>query len=127
LPGGPGTAVLTYRIWQSRFGGDPRIVGRIILLNKRPFTVAGVMQKDFESDPNSTNQGNYLSAAARLKPGVDLSQARAAMRVIAEQFRKANPKWMRDGESVAVIPMSDIMVEDVRPALMILLGAVGLV
>jgi predicted permease len=139
LPGGPDTAILTYRIWQSRFGGDPRIVGRTILLNKRSFTVAGVMQKDFESDPqadawlalqadpNSTNQGNYLSAAARLKPGVDLSRARAAMRVIAEQFRKANPKWMNDGESVAVIPMSDLMVEDVRPALLILLGAVGLV
>jgi predicted permease len=139
LPGGPGTAVLSYRIWQSSFGGDPRIVGRTILLNKRPFTVTGVMQKDFESDPPadawlalqadpaSTNQGNYLEASARLKPGVDLSQARAAMRVIAEQFRKANPKWMRDGESVAVIPMSDIVVEDVRPALVILLGAVGLV
>ena len=139
LPGGPGTAVLTYRIWQGRFGGDPRIVGRTILLNKRPFTVAGVTQKDFESDPpadawlalqadpNSANQGNYLFAAARLKPGVDLSQARAAMRVTAEQFRKANPKRMKDGESVAVIPMSDLTVEDVRPALMILLGAVGLV
>jgi predicted permease len=139
LPGGPGAAILTYRIWQSRFGGDPRIVGRAILLNKRPFTVAGVMQKGFESDPpadawlplqadpNSSNQGNYLRAAARLKPGVELSQARAAMKVIAEQFRKANPKWMAEGESVAVIPMSDIMVEDVRPALLILLGAVGLV
>ena len=139
LPGGPGTAILTYRIWQSRFGGDPQIAGRTVLLNKRSFTVAGVMQKDFESDPpadawlalqadpNSTNQGNYLFAAARLKPGVDLGQSRAAMRVIAEQFRKANPKSMRDGESVAVIPMSDLMVEDVRPALLILLGAVGLV
>ena len=139
LPGGPGTAILTYRTWQSRFGGDPRIVGRTILLNKRPFTVAGVMQKDFESDPpadawlamqadpNSTNHGSFLFAAARLKPGVGLRQAGAAMRVIAEQYRKANPKWMRDGESVAVIPMSDLMVEDVRPALLILLGAVGLV
>jgi predicted permease len=139
LPGGPGTAILSYRIWRSRFAGDARIAGRTILLNKRPYTVIGVMQKDFESDPqadawmalqadpNSTNQGNYLSAAARLKPGVDLSQARAAMRVIAEQFRKANPKWMQVGESVAVIPMSDEMVQDVRPALEILLGAVGLV
>jgi putative ABC transport system permease protein len=139
LPGGPGAAILTYRIWQSRFGGDPGILGRAIVLNKRPFTVVGVMRKDFESDPladvwlplaadpNSTNQGNYLFAAARLKPGMDLSQARAEMRVIAERFRKANPKWMSDGESVAVIPMRDFMVEDVRPALLILLGAVGLV
>src|ERR1017187_9764515 len=43
LPGGPDTAILSYRIFQSRFGGDPRIVGRTILLNKRSFTVAGVM------------------------------------------------------------------------------------
>src|ERR1039457_4094810 len=139
LPGGPGTAVLTYRIWQSRFCGDPRIVGRTTLLKNRLLTVAGVMQKDSEppppadawlalqADPNSTNQGNYLTAAARLKSGVDLSQARAAMSVIAEQFRKANLKWMSNGESVAVIPMSDLMVEDVRLALMILLGAAGLV
>jgi predicted permease len=139
LPNGPGAAILTYRIWQSRFGGDPGILGRAIRLNKRPFTVVGVMRQGFESDPqadawlplqadpNSTNQGNYLFAAARLKPGVDLSQARAEMRVIAERFRKANPKWMNDGEGVAVIPMREFMVHDVRPALLILLGAVGLV
>jgi putative ABC transport system permease protein len=139
LPNGPGAVILTYRIWQSRFGGNPGVLGQAVLLNKRPFTVVGVMQKDFESDPpadawlplaadpNSTNQGNYLHAAARLKPGVDLSQARANLRVIAEQFRKANPKWMNPGESVAVIPMRDDMVENVRPALLILLGAVGLV
>ena len=138
-PNGPGAAILAYRIWQSRFGGDTGILGRTIRLNKRPFTVVGVMRKDFESDPqaeawlplqadpNSTNHGNYLFATARLKPGVDLSQARAEMRVIAERFRKANPKWMGDGESVAVIPMREFMVEDVRPALLILLGAVGLV
>ena len=138
-PNGPGAAILAYRFWQSRFGGDTGILGRTIRLNKRPFTVVGVMRKDFESDPqadawlplqadpNSTNHGNYLFATARLKPGVDLSQARAEMRVIAERFRKANPKWMGDGESVAVIPMREFMVEDVRPALLILLGAVGLV
>jgi putative ABC transport system permease protein len=138
-PNGPGAAILAYRIWQSRFGGDTGILGRTIRLNKRPFTVVGVMRKDFESDPqadawlplqadpNSTNHGNYLFATARLKPGVDLSQARAEMRVIGERFRKANPKWMGDGESVAVIPMREFLVEDVRPALLILLGAVGLV
>ena len=139
LPNGPPAAILPYRIWQSRFGGNPGILGRTILLNRRPFTVVGVIQKGFESDPpvdawlplaadpDSTNQGNYLSAAARLKPGVDLSQARANLRVIAEQYRKANPKLMEPGEAVAVIPMRDFMVEDVRPALLILLGAVGLV
>jgi putative ABC transport system permease protein len=139
LPGGPPAAILSYRVWQSRFGADPHILGRPIVLNKHPFTVVGVVQKGFESDPpsdiwlpmqtdpESTNQGNYLFVAGRLKPGIDLSQARAAMRVVGEQFRKANPKWMHPGESVGVIPMRDFAVRDVRTALFILLGAVGLV
>jgi len=139
LPNGPGAVILSYRIWQSRFGGDARILGQTILLNKRPYTVVGAMPKDFESDPQadawlalqadpaSPNYGNYLFAAARLKPGVDLSRARAEMGVIAGRFRQANPKWMHDNESVAVIPMRELAVENVRPALLILLGAVGLV
>jgi predicted permease len=139
LPNGPAATILAYRIWQSRFGGDTRILGQTILLNKRPFTVVGVMPQDFESDPqadawlplqadpNSANYGNYLFAAARLKPGVDLSRASAEMNVIAQRFREVNPKWMNDSESVAVIPMRELAVEDVRPALLILLGAVGLV
>ncbi len=138
-PNGPGAVILAYRIWQSRFGGDPRILGQTALLNKRPFTVVGVMPKDFESDPQadawlalqadpaSANYGNYLFAAARLKPGVGLSRASAEMRLIAQRFREVNPKWMNDNESVTAIPMRDLAVENVRPALLILLGAVGLV
>jgi predicted permease len=139
LPGGPGAAVLSYRVWQRQFGGDRGILGRTVLLNKRPYAVVGVMPKGFESepqadvwlpfqaDPNSANQAHNLFAAARLKPGVDLSQARAQMAVIAERFRRANPKWMGSGERVAVLPMRDFLVADVRPALLILMGAVGLV
>ncbi|MGA3018255.1 MAG: ABC transporter permease [Bryobacteraceae bacterium] len=138
-PHGAPVAVLSYRLWQSRMGGDRQVTGRNILLNQQPYTVVGVMPKSFESDPlidvwiplqadpNSTNQGHYLAAAARLKPDISIEQARAAMKVLGERFRGANPKWMDAGESVAVVPMKEAMVEDVRLALLILLGAVGFV
>ncbi|MGA2196684.1 MAG: ABC transporter permease [Bryobacteraceae bacterium] len=139
LPHGAAVAVLSYRLWQSRMGGDRQATGRNILLNQEPYTVVGVMPKGFESDPlidvwmplqadpNSTNQGHYLAAAARLKAGVPVEQARAAMKVLGERFRAANPKWMDPAESVAVVPMKESMVKDVQLALLILLGAVGFV
>jgi len=102
---------------------DPRIVGRSVLLNGQPYTVLGVLPRNFrpepqadvflplQADPHSTNQGHYLFAAARLKPGVTLSSARAEMKIAGERFRRANPKWMDAAESVAVVPMKEAMVE----------------
>ncbi len=139
LPRGPLAAVLSDHVWRNRLNADPRIVGRTILLNRQPYTVVGVMPRGFESetrvdvwialqaDPASTNQGHYLMAAGRLKPGVTVAQARAAMKVMGERFRSANPKCMDPTETVAVVPMRESMVEDVRLALLILLGAVGFV
>jgi predicted permease len=138
-PGGPPVAMLSHRLWRNRLGADAQILGRAIVLNKQPYIVVGVMPPRFESDPpadlwlplqadpNSTNQGHFLYVAARLNPGVSLSQARAEMKVAGERFRAANPKWMDQAESVAVVPMRESMVEDVRTALLILLGAVAFV
>ncbi len=139
LPGGPPVAVISDHLWRNRLAADPQIAGHTLLLNKQPYTVVGVMRKGFESDPPadlwlplqadpaSTNQGHYLLAAARLKPGVSLGQARAEMTVLGERFRHANPKWMDPAESVAVVPMKDSVVENVRLALLVLFGAVGFV
>ncbi|HUB78917.1 MAG TPA: ABC transporter permease [Bryobacteraceae bacterium] len=139
LPNGPAVAILSDRFWKNRLGGDPQIVGGRILLNNLPYTVIGIMPKSFESnppmdvwlplqaDPASTNQGHYLAAAARLKPGVSIEQARGAMKVAGERFRAQYPQWMDPKESVAVVPLKDSMVENVRLALLILLGAVGFV
>jgi predicted permease len=139
VPHGAAVAVLSDRLWKNHLGGDPQIVGRSIVLNQQPYTVIGIMPKSFESnppmdvwlplqaDPASTNQGHYLASAARLKDGVSIEQARGAMKVLGERFRAQNSKWMDPNESVAVVPMKDSMVEDVRLALLILLGAVGLV
>jgi len=139
LPKGPQAAVISYGVWQSRFGGDRGIVGRTILLNGTPFPVVGVLPRGFQSlpeadvllpmqaDPESTNQGHYLTVAGRLKPGVTRASAQAQVTAAGEQFRRDYPKWMDGNEGVAVVPMRDAMVGDVRTALLILSGAVGLV
>src|SRR5581483_3235736 len=107
-----------------------------IVLNGEPYTVVGVMPGNFvpdppaelwlplQADPNSTNQGNYLAVAARLKPGVSIEQARGEMKLRGEDFRRLYPKWMDKGESVAVVSMREAMVRDVKTALLILTGAV---
>ncbi len=138
-PNGPRAAILSYGLWASRFGKDPVILSRRILLNGDAYTVVGVMPASFvgnppaevwiplQADPNSTNQGHYLAAAARLRPGVTIERARAEMKLAGEVFRRQHPEWMDKNESVAVLPMQDSLVRDVKPALLILLGAVGFV
>ena len=139
LPGGAKVAVVTYDLWQNRLGGNPSIVGSTILLNGEPFTVLGVLTRGFQpdppsdvflplqADPNSNNQGHYLRAAARLKPGTTLEAARAQMKVVGERFRAQYPKNMDKNESVAVVPLGEAKVGEVRPALLVLLGAVAFV
>ncbi len=138
-PGGPRLAVLSHGIWVRRFGGDPGVIGRVIVLNSEPYTVIGILRSAFRSyppadvylplqaDPNSTNQGHYLSAAARLLPGVSLEEARAQMKVAAERFRQAHPEAIGKEESATADPFQDSLVGNVRQPLMILLGAVALV
>ena len=138
-PNGPKAALISDKLWKSHFGSDPNILGKIIVLNGDPYPIVGVLSPAFtpeppsdvwiplQADPNSINQGHYLSIAARLKSGVTLEQARAEMKLRGEQFRRLNPQWMDKGESVAVVPMREAMVGDVKTALFILLGAVGFV
>jgi putative ABC transport system permease protein len=133
-PGGPRVVVVSESLWERRFGRDPNIIGHTINLNNDLYTVVGVISKNFQPDPpvdvfiplqpdpNSTNQGHYLAVAARLKPGVSIERARAEMKIVGERFRKANPKNMDDDESVAVLPMQEVVGGDVRLPLLILLG-----
>ena len=139
IPNGPAVAVIGYGLWQSRLGGNHDIVGRTIVLNAAPYVVVGILPAGFQSDPeadlwlpmqadpNSTNQGHYLNVAGRLKPGVSVAAAQAQLKVAGEQFRRANPKWMDDKESVAVVPMREATTGDVRTALLVMFGAVALV
>jgi len=138
-PGGPPLAVMSHGLWVRRFGSDPGLIGRVIVLNDEAYTVIGVLRTSFRSyptadlflplqaDPNSTNQGHYLSVAARLKPGITLEAAKAQMKMAAERFRRAYPAAIGKEESANAVPFQEFMVGDVKQPLLILLGAVGLV
>jgi putative ABC transport system permease protein len=136
-PGGPHVAVISYGLWRERFGGDPHIIGRTIDVGGRAFEVIGVTKfvtrfptdiwLPMQADPNSNDQAHDYFAVARLRTGVTLAQARVAMKLAAEQFRKKFPVFMMRDESATAQPFRDSVTGSVRPALLILLGAVGFV
>jgi predicted permease len=138
LPNSGKFVVISYGLWQRKFGGDPAIIGRTLSLGSDPYTIIGVLGRDFRSDPeadiwlpfqfepNSTNQGHFFQAAALLKPGITLAQANAQMKIAATQFHRDYPESNSE-QSFAVEPLRDSIVGDVRSSLLILLGAVGLV
>ena len=132
--------VISYGLWQRKFGGKPNIVGSALSLGNEPYTIVGVLGQSFvadpeadiwlpfQIDPNSTNQGHFFLAAGRLKPGVTLAQANAQLKLAADQFRRRYPEGaMGAKEGFAVEPLRDSIVSDVRSSLLILLGAVSLV
>ncbi len=138
-PNGGHVVVISYGLWQRRFGGDPHVVGKSLMLGNEPYTILGVVGKSFETDPpaelwlpfqfepNSNNQGHYFLVAGRLKPGVTLAQANAQMKIAADQFRRQYPNVIDPKESYGVQPLRDAVVSGVRSSLFVLLGAVGFV
>jgi putative ABC transport system permease protein len=104
-----------------------------------PYSIVGVIPSWFaakpdaevwiplQADPHSINQGHFLQIAARLRPGVSISQAQAEMRAVGERFRHLYPKYMDKIESVAVIPMRQSIVGNIRKTLYVLFGAVAFV
>jgi len=130
--------VLSYGLWQRRFGGNPNIIGQSLSLSGDPYTIVGVLGRDFASDPeadvwipfqfepNSTNQGHFFLGAAMLKPGVTLAQANAQMKLAYAEFRRRFPETDPKG-GFAVQLLRDSIVRDARTSLLVLMGAVGLV
>lgn len=141
-PEGPHVAVISYGLWRSRYGGDPNIVGKSIDLNGNPTVVVGVIGRTFhanppaeiwlplQADPNSVDEAHYLLGAAILKPGVSIRKANATLSVAAAAFRRKFPQasTLMGGQiSFMVKPIRELEVANVRPALLVLLGAVGFV
>ncbi len=139
-PNGGRVVVLSYGLWQRRFGGNPNVVGTALSLGNEPYTIVGVLGQSFATDPeadiwipfqidpNSTNQGHFFLAAGRLKPGVTLAQANAQLKLAADQFRRRYPQGvMGPNEGFAVEPIRDTIVSGVRSSLFVLLGAVSFV
>jgi putative ABC transport system permease protein len=142
-PGATPVAVLSYALWQRRFGGDPGVLNQQLTLNDRSFTVIGIMPPDFQfpnrvevwtpvgqsaKDPGWENRGNHpgLYGIGRLKPGVTIEQARANMEGIAVNLEKQYPD-SNTGNRITLTPALEFFVGDARPALRVLLGVVALV
>ncbi len=149
-PGGPAVVVLGDNLWRRRFGGSGGILGHSITLDSRPYTVVGVAPAGFQfslvgaevdiwtpkvfelniATPQQVYGGSmYLEAVGRLAPGVSIGQARAEMAGLSQEYLRAhagladaNPKLQ-----MAVDDLREQLVGDVRPAILILFGAVGLV
>jgi putative ABC transport system permease protein len=144
--GAPPVVILSENLWRGTLGADPKIVGSSITLDKRPFTVVGIMPAAFRSPFINSKQdvwiplvqdplfgswmarrgGHWLPVFGRLKPGVSLAQAQAEMDAISERLASEFPAENK-GWTVRLVPMQKEIVGDVRTALLVLLGAVGLV
>lgn len=135
----PQVAILGYGVWKRDFGGDRSIVGRTIRMNGTTLTVVGVLPSDIPllSEAQiwvptpmlnrfmNIRMGHSLKAIGRLKPGVSLQQSQADLDSIALQLQQQYPDtnknwWMRQR------PLSEILIGPVRPALLLMWGAVGL-
>jgi putative ABC transport system permease protein len=145
--GQPRVVVISYDLWQRRFGGDQSIVGRKITLNNQPNEIIGVLPPEVGwyvqkgsmiskapqiwtpwqiSNELRERHGRFARAVARLKPGVTIEQAQNEMNVIGarleQQFPDFNTKW-----GVTVVPLRTQFTGEIRKPLLILLGAVGFV
>jgi predicted permease len=144
--GAPPVVIISENLWRGTLRADPNVLGSSIDLDKRPFTVVGIMPASFRSPFLVTKQevwiplvqdplfgawmarrgGHWLPVLGRLKPGVSLAQAQAEMDAIsarlAQEFPVENTGW-----TVHLVPLQTEIVGDVRTALLVLLGAVGLV
>lgn len=142
-PGKTKVAVVSEELWRTWLGGDPSLVGGTVRLDGTPYTVIGVMPTSFdfpaggdstdawvlfEPTPEVANArgSHFLAVVGRLKPGMNLEQATAQLVTVAAEIEKDHPAE-QTGRSVIVQPLRETMVGQVRPALLILFGAVGLV
>ncbi len=138
--GNDGVAVISHRLWQSRFGGDSELLGRTITLNGNPIEVIGILpsgfgfrsQTDvwlplvFSFDISQARAAKYLTVVARLKEDVSFEVADARMKDLARALEHQYPA-SNEGWSIQLVRLIDQTVGNVRTALMVLLGAVGVV
>jgi putative ABC transport system permease protein len=141
LSGSEHVVLLGHGLWQRRFGSDPGVVGKTINLNGEGYTVLGVLSKDlrypdresevwlplsFLADRMERRNQYFFSLVARLRPGIGIKAGRGELEGIAGRLAAQYPD-SNAGRSVTVIPLGESIVGNVRPALYVLLCAVGCV
>ncbi|MFZ0819756.1 MAG: ABC transporter permease [Candidatus Acidiferrales bacterium] len=147
VPGNDDVVILSYRLWQRRFGGDRNVVGKKIQLDNHTNTIVGVMPRGFQmfikrgsftgeqaelwesiafTAKSRVPRGRYLTSVARLKPGVSLAQAQTQMDAIANSLEKQWPDFDK-GWGVELVPLKEQLVGQIRRPLLVLLGAVAFV
>ena len=139
-PGGPGVAVMSYGLWQRRFGGDSSILRQTVRLGGAAYAVIGVLSPGFttypaadvwlplQADPLSTDQAHVLLVGAHLPGNMTIAQASAKMTVVGKQFvQSSSNSLVGNDDQIRIARLLDQLTGNVKPALMILLAAVGLV
>lgn len=140
---GPKAVMLGHGVWQRRFNSDRNIVGTSLTINDEPYTVVGVLPASFDFaaifapgsrfdlyfpfplSPETNRWGNTMAMIGRLKPGVSAAQAQAEVRVLAAEITREHPE--RNGFGGLVKPLADQVRGNVRLAVVVLAGAVGMV
>jgi putative ABC transport system permease protein len=146
-PGHDQVVILSYGLWQRRFGGDPQVIGRSVTLDDKVYSIIGVTPADFRFFPDGEleiikpgapapemskhyhRQWETFYMIARLKPGVTFGQAQADMKAVTERIRQQNPGWYPPESpwGLAAQPLQEYFFGDLRRPLFLLWGAVGLV
>ncbi|MPY86908.1 MAG: FtsX-like permease family protein [Luteitalea sp.] len=144
VPGADRVVVLSEGFWRRRFGADAGIVGKTMTLDGAPFTIVGVMPRpvDFPepdediwipisrlgcNDTPCNRANRFMRVVARLAPGATLATATSATNLVLERLEQAYPETNRGWGQASVITLHESLVGNVRPALLVLFGAVGLV
>ena len=138
-PNAPGVGVLSYQLWQRRFGGDPAVVGRVVQLNDRPIEIVGVMPAGFRfiypdtdiwgsyrlnrDQPWRQTAGRFHNVVARVNPGATIADARTDLEAIAR--RLASTHEFNKNTAVTVVPLREELTGQVQSALLVLYAAVG--
>jgi predicted permease len=140
-PGAPHVVILSHGLWLRRFGADPQIIRKDLLLNDEKYTVVGVMPRGFtfpdrdaqlwvpaafSSRTLANHDSHFLNVVARLKPSVSLKQANADLAAIARRLAEQYPQSNARVGAFAV-PLREEVVGDVRRAILVLMGAVAFV
>ncbi len=136
----PDVVILSHHLWQERFGGDPNVIGKSIALDGKTRTVVGVLANDmpvltqadlwfpapFENPGMQSRRSHFLRPIGLLKPGVTISQAQAELDTMASrlatQYPETDQGWRQELE-----PLQSVLVGNVGPAFLVLIGAVALV